>query len=366
MPDRSVKTLLVSSDDSVFRYFSVLFRDTQYSLIKPAEGLSALDEIKMSNPAMVLLDIDKMPEARLMDLCMILAESPRPVLIVSRNPERTRVISAKGMGIGAVDILAIPGGAPAISPEQRQRLMKTINTSVSLRVSPISYEDAVAMVDSIPHEDYVYDEHNDPGRFEAVGVAISTGGPNALSRLIPALPADFPAPMLVVQHIIPGFLESIIKRLNQICEVRVKLAGQDEPLEPRTVYFAPDKLHLKVKKVGNRLISRLSMEPADLLFCPSADVLFSSMAAACGSRCVAVIMTGMGHDGVEGIRLVKKAGGTTVAQDRQSSVIYGMARVAVDAKLIDRVVPLHELAREVNRIVSEEKPHYSKKEIFSS
>ncbi|MFA6448399.1 MAG: chemotaxis protein CheB [bacterium] len=366
MADKSVKILLVSSDAAVFRFFSLLLRDTRYFLIKPAEGLSALDEIKRSDPAMVFLDIDQLAGARLMDLCMILAESPRPALLVSRDAERTRRIAVKGMGIGAVDLLTIPEGAPSITPDRRERLMGIINTSAALRVSPISYEDALALVDGISKEAHVYDTHQMPGKIEAVGIAISTGGPNALSHLIPALPADFPAPVLVVQHIIPGFIDGIIKRLDHICEVRVKLAEQDEPLESATVYFAPDKLHLKVGVVAGRLCSRLSAEPADLLFCPSADVLFSSMAAACGERCMGVIMTGMGHDGVEGIRQIKKAGGRTVAQDRQSSVIYGMARVAVDAKLIDRVVPLHSLAGEVYKMISEGKQNHSEKEIFSS
>jgi two-component system, chemotaxis family, protein-glutamate methylesterase/glutaminase len=148
--------------------------------------------------------------------------------------------------------------------------------------------------------------------------------------------------------------------------VKVKLAEQGEELLPGTVYFAPDKLHLTVKNSKGRLHSHLSPEPSDLLFCPSADILFGSMAAECGPRCIAVIMTGMGHDGVEGIRLIKQSGGKTVAQDRQSSVIYGMARVAVDAKLIDHVVPLPELAGEVYRMLSVEKQYHSEKEIFSS
>jgi two-component system, chemotaxis family, protein-glutamate methylesterase/glutaminase len=367
MPEKSVKVLVISpDDDSVFRFFSVLFRDTQYSLIKPAEGLSALDEVKRSNPAMVLLDIDRTPGARLMDLCLILAENPRPVLLVSRDTDKTRQTAVKGMGIGAVDILTVPAGAPSLSPEQKLRLMRVVNTSALLRVSPISYDDAIAIVESVSREAGPGGSHHESGRYEVVGVAISTGGPNALSRLIPALPADFPVPMVVVQHIIPGFIDGIIKRLDTICEVRVKLAEQDEPLEAGTVYFAPDKLHATVVNSAGRIYSRLGPEPSNLLFCPSADVLFSSMASACGSHCMAVIMTGMGHDGVEGIRLIKQAGGTTIAQDRQSSVIYGMARVAVDAKLIDHVVPLPSMAGEVYRMLSEEKHYHSEKEIFSS
>jgi len=152
MPEKSIKVLLVSPDDSVFRFFSMLFRDTRYSLIKAAEGVTALDEVKRSDPAMVLLDIDRLPGVRLMDLCRILAENPRPVLLVSHNTERTRQTVVKGMGIGAVDILAIPDGAPSLSQEQKLRLMRSINTSVALRVSPISYGDALSIVESVSRE----------------------------------------------------------------------------------------------------------------------------------------------------------------------------------------------------------------------
>jgi len=367
--DKSVKVLLVSNDDSVFRFFSVLFKDTNYYLIRPAEGFTALGEVKRSFPGVVLIDIDESPGARLKDLCEILADQPKPVMLVTKHTDRTRHIGMKGLNIGAVEVLAIPDGLPVLSPEKRQQLMNSINTGASLRVSPIAFDEAYAIAESVMKSECgpVSGAGRNVSRgYEAVGVAISTGGPNALSHLIPALPAGFPVPILVVQHIIPGFLEGIISRLDKTCDVNVKLAEQGERLAAGTVYFAPDKLHLKTESIAGCLRARLSREPADLLFCPSADILFGSMAESCGSRCIAVIMTGMGHDGVEGIRMIKKAGGTTVAQDRQSSVIYGMARVAVDAKLIDYVVPLQDIAGEVYRLVSEENQDHSEKVIVSS
>ena len=372
MPEKPETILIVSPDESVIRFLGALLKDTNFSLIKPREAGAVPAEVKRLNPTMAILDADHMPTARLMDLCRILADNPIPVFLVTRDAERSRQTTAKGLSIGAVDVLALPGGAPKLSPEERRRMIKAISAGAALNVSPVSYNSAIRIVKEIGMEAETgpaagnFDALSLKRRFDAVGVAISTGGPNALSHLIPLLPADFPVPMLIVQHIIPDFINGIVARLNQNCSVSVKIAEQREPLAPGVVYFAPDKTHLMVKNIGGRLYTHLSAEPSDLLFCPSADVLFKSMAEVCGPRCMAVIMTGMGRDGVDGVRCVKKAGGATMAQDSHSSVIYGMARVAVDAKLIDRVVPLDRIAGEVYRLMAEEAAGHSKNESVSS
>ncbi len=376
MPEKAEKVYLISTDDSVFRFLSVLFKDTKYTLIRATEGNSYADEIKRIKPMMAIIDMDRSPAARLIDLCGILSECPLPVFLLTREAEKAHRSTVKGIRIGAVDVLEISSGAPKIAPEERDRLMGVIQTGATIEVKQISYSDAIliAGAQGEPAEiikpeinaSQTLDTNYLKRGFDAVGVAISTGGPNALSHLIPSLPAEFPVPMLVVQHIIPGFIDEIVTRLDRNCSLRVKIAEQGEPLAAGAVYFAPDKKHLMVKNIGGRLYTHLSPEPSNLLFCPSADVLFKSMAEACGPRCMAVIMTGMGHDGVDGLRFVKSAGGSTIAQDRRSSVIYGMARVAVDAKLIDRVVPLDNIAGEVYKLIANEVPDHSVNERVSS
>lgn len=374
MPVKPSKVLVITDDDSLFRLFSLLLKDTEFFFIRPAEGRSIIKEIAHSDPALVLLDVDRAPGTRLLDLCRILVDSPRPVLVVTRNPDSSRQAVAKSLNLGAVDVLNLPASASDLTPTQHQRLIRVMSTSAALCVSPLAFKDIAAALDSVSKkkEDEeniakLFQAHLEKARnFDVVGVAVSTGGPNALSQFAPSLPAAFPVPILVVQHIIPGFINGIVKRLDDSCEVRVKMAEQDERLELGTVYFAPDKLHLTIEKTDGVLRAHLSGEPSKLLFCPSADVLFESMAENCRERCLGVIMTGMGHDGVEGLRLIKKSGGVTVAQDRHSSAIYGMARVAVDANLVDHVVPLQRMASEVYRLLFGEKPDYSVNRINSS
>ncbi|HOX29302.1 MAG TPA: CheB methylesterase domain-containing protein, partial [bacterium] len=241
-------------------------------------------------------------------------------------------------------------------PALKKKLVRRIEVCLSKKPSIISWNKAEEVISEYRHTSG-RTEHSPSAlrtdqKIEVVGVAISTGGPNALSRFIPTLPQEFSAPVLVVQHIIPGFIEGIVRRLDSVCDVRVKIAEQDEALKEGTVYFAPDRLHLRVKREADDLHADLGSEPSGLLFCPSADVLFNSMAENCGNRCIGVIMTGMGHDGVVGLGAIKKTGGITIAQDRESSAIYGMARVAVDAKIIDSIVPLEKISGELDRFMS--------------
>jgi two-component system, chemotaxis family, protein-glutamate methylesterase/glutaminase len=374
MPVKPSKVLVVTDDDSLFRLFSLLLKDTEFFFIRPAESRSIVKEILHSDPALVLLDVDRAPGTRLIDLCRILVESPRPVLVVTRDSDSSRQAVAKSLNLGAVDVLNLPVAASDLTPTQRQRLLRVMTTSASMRIPPLAFKDIAAALESVSRRkdegeniSELFQSHLEKTRnFDIVGLAISTGGPNALSQFVPSLPAAFPVPILVVQHIIPGFIGGIVKRLNDSCEVRVKMAEQGERLELGTVYFGPDKLHLMVEKSDGVLRVRLSSEPSQLLFCPSADVLFGSIAESCAGRSLGVIMTGMGHDGVEGLRLIKNSGGVTVAQDRHSSTIYGMARVADDANIIDHVVPLNRMAAEVYRLLFEEKPDYSENRTISS
>ena len=184
-----------------------------------------------------------------------------------------------------------------------------------------------------------------------VAIAGSTGGPAALQRILMDLPGDFPRPLVVVQHIAAGFITGLAEWLRSSCHLRVKVAEDGESLAARTVYLASDGRHLGVTTA--RTI-RMSAEGPVNGFRPSANHLFQSAARAYGSAVVAVVLTGMGNDGVDGLRAVKEAGGHVIAQDEATSVIYGMPREAVAAGVVDAELPITEIGPRLSMLVAGE------------
>jgi two-component system chemotaxis response regulator CheB len=173
-------------------------------------------------------------------------------------------------------------------------------------------------------------------------VATSTGGPPALQKIFSGLPANFPVPILVVQHIASGFTDGLANWLDSSLALTVKVAEIGERLRPSTIYLAREDYHLGVARDGTALLSRAAAIEG---FRPSATFLFRSVAEVYGNRTLALILTGMGRDGVEGLRAVRQAGGTIFAQDEASCVVYGMPGAAVAEELVDQILPLDRLTK---------------------
>lgn len=180
-----------------------------------------------------------------------------------------------------------------------------------------------------------------------VVIGTSTGGPPALQAIIPLLPEDFPAPVVVVQHMPVGFTRSLAERLDARSGMRVREAKDGEPLEPGVVFVAPAGVHLKLRKRGDSSRVHLDEEPRSALHRPSVDVAMSAAARVYGRRTLGVLLTGMGSDGVEGLRAIREAGGQTLAESEATSVIYGMPKAAAEAGVVDRVVDLPRMADEI-------------------
>jgi two-component system, chemotaxis family, protein-glutamate methylesterase/glutaminase len=185
-------------------------------------------------------------------------------------------------------------------------------------------------------------------RGEVVAVAASTGGPAALYQLLSDLPGDFPTPLLIVQHISPGFVPGLAEYLTKAGTLRVKVAQAGERLAPRTAYLAPDGAHLGVG-AGRRV--KIDASPPLSGFRPSASYLFESAAQSYGRTIIAVILTGMGEDGAAGLKAVRQAGGHIIAQDEATSLVFGMPRAAIRAGLADQVLPLERIGTELTKLV---------------
>jgi two-component system chemotaxis response regulator CheB len=180
-----------------------------------------------------------------------------------------------------------------------------------------------------------------------VSIGTSTGGPPALQAVLTSLPRNFPVGIVVVQHMPPMFTKSLADRLNNLCQITVKEAEDGEQISPGTAYIAPGDKHLLVRKTLSNNVARLSEKPADTLHRPSVDVLMNSVADAVGQVSLGVIMTGMGSDGLQGLRAIKDKGGDIIAQNEESCVVFGMPRAVIEAGIADTIAPLEQIAGEI-------------------
>ena len=180
-----------------------------------------------------------------------------------------------------------------------------------------------------------------------VAIAASTGGPAALQFVLPRLPANLKAGIVIVQHIAAGFTSSLAKRLDSLSEIRVREAANGMVISPGEALISPADVHLTIKRSNGNLIARLSDEPTETIHRPSADVLFASIARCCPEDTCAVILTGMGDDGAREMQSIQAAGGWTIAQDEASSVIYGMPQKAVEYGGVNVSLPLNQISASI-------------------
>jgi two-component system chemotaxis response regulator CheB len=286
--------------------------------------------VKRLQPALVALVMGAAPDEAIEAARRIMAEAPRPVVLVSlKRIGDTGEILARSGALAVLD-------APADETQQR-RFVTMLKAMAEVKVVRRWRKDIAPV-----HTPSI---KSATGSGPLVAIASSTGGPGALHRIFSELPSNFPAPILVVQHIAGGFADGLVRSLNNSA-LAIKLAEDGEALKPGTVYIAPDSRHLGVT-ARNRVT--LCDAPPIEGFRPSATFLFEAAAKAFGAQLTAVVLTGMGRDGVAGLGLVRELGGTVIAQDRETSAVFGMPKVAIENGLVDRVLPLGAIARELAR-----------------
>ena len=187
------------------------------------------------------------------------------------------------------------------------------------------------------------------GPIDVVAIGVSTGGPNALSAMMPGLPADLPVPIVICQHMPPLFTKLLADRLAAQCKFPVLEAVSGQPLRPGQAVIAPGGSHLLVERVGTQVVARLNDEPPENSCRPAVDVLFRSVAGVYGRRALGLIMTGMGSDGLHGCEALHAAGASIIIQDEATSVVWGMPGFVARAKLAQKQLPLDQLAAEITQ-----------------
>jgi two-component system chemotaxis response regulator CheB len=274
----------------------------------------------------------------------IMTEAPTPIVICSSLDVRDVTVSLEALRAGALAVLAKPGGPGTQQFEQESRhFVATVKAMARVKIvrrnQPRVSKAAETVVRPPPRR---------IARPEVVGVVASTGGPAALHHIFHALPAGFRPPVLVVQHIAIGFAEGLAHWLDGASKLHVKVAEDAERLEAGTVYVAPDNRHLGATSDGRVL---LSDAPPVGGFRPSGSYLFESLAHAFGGAALGLVLTGMGRDGTDGLRALREAGGTVIAQDEASSDVFGMPAAAINEGLAHLVLPLRAIASQLTELV---------------
>ena len=310
------------------------------------DGLDAVDKVRELRPDVVTLDVEMPRLDGLQTLGYLMSEHPVACVMLSAYTPRGAETTLKALDYGAVDFIQKPSGALSLDMERvRDELLAKVKVASSIDLKRLAFRPGGARASGgASAAKPLRRGALGADRGGVVAIGTSTGGPRALGVLIPALPADLAAPVVVVQHMSAGFTRSLAERLDRESRLRVKEAEAGEPLEAGVVYFAPGDWHLSVERSLTGARVRLDQRPPMLGVRPCVDVLFQSVAEVYGANAVGVVLTGMGRDGTRGLRAMKEAKARVIAQDEATSVVYGMPRAAALSGCVDRVLPLDQVA----------------------
>lgn len=353
---RKTRALIV--DDSAFMrkiIGDILEADPQIEVVgKARDGDEAIRKIKELSPDLVTLDVEMPGKNGLEVLREIMEQNPLPVIMVSNLTKRGADVTMQALDAGAVDFVTKPSGSISLDMEKigdalRRKVRAASRASVSN--ASMKWEKFI----STPHSPAPVDPskrfRNSQKPFDMLVVAASTGGPMALQEIVPALSEDFPLPVLIVQHMPPGFTSSLARRLNERSKIKVVEACDDMPIRKGVAILAPGGYHLVVERKQADLVCRLTETAPVRSVRPAADVLFQSVAEVVGGNVLVLVLTGMGKDGTDGARALKKKGAYVIAESKETCVIPGMPGAIVEAGLSDEVIPLYAIASNLVRLV---------------
>lgn len=353
--ERQIKILV--ADDSAFMRKSIsmlLESDPEIKVIETAvNGLDAIDKIKRLKPDIVTLDIEMPQMDGITALDIIMKECPTPVIMVSSLTTEGADITLKALDLGAVDFIPKASSFVSIS-------INTIKQDLIKKVKEIYKNKSVISRVSILNKTK-FNSSNGNGTsyaklpskiYKAIALGISTGGPISLQKVIPLLSEKIRIPIFIVQHMPPKFTASLANRLNALSRLEVKEASNGEVVRDGVVYIAPGGNHMTLSRdTLNNVSINVSEMPDNVINRPSVDIMFESVQSIYGKNTLGLIMTGMGKDGLEGVKKLKSIGGYCIAQDEKSSVVYGMPRAIVDNGLADVVASLEQIPQIINRAV---------------
>ncbi|HWJ80396.1 MAG TPA: chemotaxis response regulator protein-glutamate methylesterase [Niallia sp.] len=363
-----IKVLII--DDSAFMRKLIsefLSEDPRIAVIGTARnGEDGIKKIKELSPDVVTLDVEMPVLDGLSALQRIMVEHPVPVLMLSSTTHEGAENTIKAMQIGAIDFIAKPSGAISLDLYKVKKELvnkvilaskvkvKTLHnlgkSTIPSRTNYSKIEPSTRQVELVEKSDSSVPWMKSQKKVIVIGT--STGGPRALQHVLTKLPANIEAPLLIVQHMPEGFTKSLANRLNSLSHITVKEAEHGEILKNGYAYIAPGGKHLKVKSVGNHIAIQLDEMPPLNGHRPSVDIMFESVSNIENYAKIAVIMTGMGSDGTNGLlKLVEKGKVKAIAESKETCIVYGMPKTAIATKLMDEIQRVDHIAETILKYV---------------
>lgn len=349
---RPIRVLVI--DDSPFIRMALkklLSKDPEINVLDTArDGREGILKLQALKPDVVTMDVEMPVMNGLQALEEIMRWQPTPIIVLSAVTTDGARLTMKALELGAVEVVAKPTG-------QQGDDLVSLSEEIILKVKSVAGVDPARLTNRgleaakvLPPDAGVVP----PGgvfplnKIEIVAIGTSTGGPTALQKVLSKLPEDFPVPVIVAQHMPPGFTAPLAARLNGICSLRVKEAEDGEELKPGTAYIGPSGKQFQVLMRRNELIAKIGTEsPIATLYKPSLDVMFMSLAKEIGAGVLGVVMTGMGNDGLKGMKKLKSLGAFAITESEKTCIVYGMPRSIVEAGLSDRAELLPDIAKAI-------------------
>ena len=347
--NQKIKVLVV--DDSAFMrkvISDILSNDDDIVVVGTAKnGKDGIEKAQLLKPHVITLDVEMPVMDGLAALEKLLELNPIPkVIMLSSLTNNDGEATIKALEAGAIDFVLKPTSSIVhfnIDDIKEDLIKKIKNAVVS---NSFSYNER--SIDSIKINIEPKDKSQTQGKLKyIIAIGTSTGGPRALQQVIPFLPANIPAAVLIVQHMPPGFTKSLALRLDGLSKINVKEAENGDVLKPGWAYLAPGDYHMYIDKVLGEFCIGLNQELPMTGHRPSVNYMMNSVADCGHKNLIAVMMTGMGNDGSIGITKIKAVGGKTIAQNEETCVVYGMPKAAVNAEAIDKIVPLNDIGKEI-------------------
>lgn len=338
---RQIRVLVV--DDSAFvraLIVDILSTDREIKVAGEAQnGREAVEKSRELKPDIITMDIEMPVMDGLEAIENIMAADAVPILVVTTRSDAQTAYAA--ISKGALDLVV----KPEVSIDAAREFIHKVKLLSGVKViRHIGRKYRAVERKPVINNDFKWDAPD-----SIIAIASSTGGPEAISIILPDLPAKLPCPVVIAQHISDGFVSGMVEWLEKITKLNVKVGIEGEALEAGTVYVSPSEKHMEVNSA--RRVSLVERKPKDI-YRPSCDMLLSSVARVYGPRSIGIILTGMGSDGAAGMKKIKEAKGITIAQDQKTSVVFGMPKVAIDSGCIQKILSVDEISSEIIKLVS--------------
>ena len=340
--------VLVIDDSAVMRAFlgRVVASQPDMELVAvAADPVLAIDRIRLKAPDVITLDVEMPRMNGLEFLGKLMAVRPLPVIMISSLTRQGADTTLRALELGAVDFFAKPANLADLEGSVHEIAEKIRAAGLARVVRHRIQAPPVRAVAPVPRAPGA------PGNDRVIGIGASTGGVEALREILVRLPPRMP-PILIAQHMPPGFTETFARRLNSICQIGIREAEDGLTACHGMAYIAPGGRHLSLTRRMGGYVMRVTDEPPVNRHRPSVDPLFRSIARVAGTRAIGVMLTGMGGDGAEAMLEMKKAGAYTIAQDEASSVVFGMPRQAIALGAVREVMPLGEMAQRLEALAT--------------